>query len=230
MIRKSKLKDLPQPIREEIERYAKKRNSSISSDSGEQHSLEYNLLQNPESSDEEYRISEQVAALLAKLNESELRPIGHQFDTMILSCKYQGVHCTNLTKKSFWSSFWHYKYGNCFTFNPKVINGEEQKGLTTAKTGPSDGLVLEIDVEQYEYIDQLTQDAGAIIHISPRGNMPFPFEEGIHLSPGFSTYLGMRLVQIKKVDRFGNTSCVSIDTKNTIYADKYNTSYSKMVR
>ena len=56
-----------------------------------------------------------------------------------------------------------------------------------------------MNIEQYEYVDQLTQTAGAAVLISERGKMPFPYEEGISVAPGFSTSLGIRMVTIKVV-------------------------------
>ena len=53
-----------------------------------------------------------------------------------------------------------------------------------------------MDIEQQEYIDQLTQNAGAVVLISVRGKMPFPYEEGLSLAPGFATSMGLRLVCI----------------------------------
>ncbi|KXJ09849.1 Amiloride-sensitive sodium channel subunit beta [Exaiptasia diaphana] len=92
------------------------------------------------------------------------------------------------------------------------------------------GLTLEVDIQQHEYINKLTQEAGAVLHISPRGDMPFPYEEGIDLAPGFSTSLGMRLIRIKRKDRFGNESCIATnkDSNVNLYARKFNTSYSTM--
>lgn len=57
------------------------------------------------------------------------------------------------------------------------------------------GLSLQVDIQQYEYLNQLTHDAGAVLHISHRGDMPFPYEEGISLAPGYSTSIGLRLVR-----------------------------------
>jgi len=51
-----------------------------------------------------------------------------------------------------------------------------------------------MDIEQHEYIDQLTQTAGAAVLISPRGQMPFPYEEGLSLAPGYATSMGLRMV------------------------------------
>lgn len=60
------------------------------------------------------------------------------------------------------------------------------------------GLELELDIQQKEYVE-LTEDAGIVLHISPRGQMAFPFEEGLSLAPGFSTSIGLRRVIIKSI-------------------------------
>jgi len=51
-----------------------------------------------------------------------------------------------------------------------------------------------MDIEQHEYIDQLTQNAGIAVLISVRGQMPFPYEEGLSLAPGYATSMGLKLV------------------------------------
>lgn len=53
---------------------------------------------------------------------------------------------------------------------------------------------MELYVNQDEYVDQLSPEAGYRIVISPPGVMPFPFEEGISVVPGLSTSIGIRKV------------------------------------
>ncbi|KAK3722842.1 hypothetical protein QZH41_007800 [Actinostola sp. cb2023] len=91
------------------------------------------------------------------------------------------------------------------------------------------GLTIEMDIEQQEYIDQLTQNAGAVVLISVRGKMPFPYEEGLSLAPGFATSMGLRLVHINRVDPFKNQSCMRNDSipNENIYSKQYNVTYSK---
>jgi len=47
----------------------------------------------PDSLDRDFKITEQIAALLAIQKESKLAPLGHQFSSMIRSCRYKGVNC-----------------------------------------------------------------------------------------------------------------------------------------
>ena len=56
------------------------------------------------------------------------------------------------------------------------------------------GLILEINIEQHEYIGQLTQEAGMRVLISKQGEFPSPLEKGFSISPGYSTSVGMRQV------------------------------------
>ena len=60
---------------------------------------------------------------------------------------------------------------------------------------PYAGLTLELNVEQEEYIGLLTPEAGIRMDISTQGEMPFPLERGISLSPGYATMIGLRKVR-----------------------------------
>ena len=57
------------------------------------------------------------------------------------------------------------------------------------------GLTLELNVEQEEYIGLMTPEAGIRMDISTQGEMPFPLERGISLSPGYATMIGLRKVR-----------------------------------
>ena len=53
---------------------------------------------------------------------------------------------------------------------------------------------MELNVEQNEYISGLTLDAGIRVHVGNQGEMPFPYEKGFSVSPGFSTSVGLTKV------------------------------------
>lgn len=59
---------------------------------------------------------------------------------------------------------------------------------------PLKGLKLNLFIESFQYVPELSQTAGARIVIHNQGEMPFPDEEGINLVPGFSTSVGVRRV------------------------------------
>ena len=39
----------------------------------------------------------------------------------------------------FWTTFWHYKYGNCFVFNSGEVDGVKVYPLKSNNPGPSQG-------------------------------------------------------------------------------------------
>lgn len=54
---------------------------------------------------------------------------------------------------------------------------------------------LEINIEQDEYLDHFTPEAGIRIDISSQGYMPFPMERGLSIPAGFATAIGLRKVK-----------------------------------
>ena len=64
----------------------------------------------------------------------------------------------------------------------------ERDGLRVA------GLTMLLNVQQYEYVPQAGDTAGVIVSILPQHQMPFPEDDGIMVSPGHATSIG--LVQV----------------------------------
>lgn len=58
----------------------------------------------------------------------------------------------------------------------------------------SSGLNVELNIEQDEYLDSFTPEAGVRVDITNQGQMPFPLERGLSLAPGFATAIGLRKV------------------------------------
>ena len=61
------------------------------------------------------------------------------------------------------------------------------------------GLELLLNLEQSEYIGELADRAGARIVVHDQAKMPFPDEEGISVSPGTATEIGLRKVNILQI-------------------------------
>ena len=57
------------------------------------------------------------------------------------------------------------------------------------------GLVLEMSVEQDDYITALTQTAGLRVIVHDQNAMPFPELQGINVSPG--THADIRIKQVR---------------------------------
>ena len=58
----------------------------------------------------------------------------------------------------------------------------------------SPGLKLTLNIEESEYVAELSHDVGARISILPQEQMPFPDDEGISVMPGRVTFIGLRKV------------------------------------
>ena len=58
------------------------------------------------------------------------------------------------------------------------------------------GLQLELNAEQYEYVSELTDETGIRVFIGTQNVMPFPYELGISVAPGYSTGVMLRKVNV----------------------------------
>lgn len=57
------------------------------------------------------------------------------------------------------------------------------------------GLQVIININQAEYSDMIGDTAGVRMVIHPQNRMPFPEDEGITISPGRATSVGIRQVR-----------------------------------
>ena len=53
------------------------------------------------------------------------------------------------------------------------------------------GLTMTVNVQQYEYVKQAGDTAGIVVVILPQNLMPFPEDDGILISPGHATSIGI---------------------------------------
>ena len=60
------------------------------------------------------------------------------------------------------------------------------------------GLTLDLFIEQDEYIKQLSEEAGVKVVIVDSNKHPFPFQEGVAVSPGAATAIALRKVRVCK--------------------------------
>jgi len=54
---------------------------------------------------------------------------------------------------------------------------------------------MTVNVQQYEYVPQAGDTAGVVVVILPQNQMPFPEDDGILVSPGHATSIGILQVQ-----------------------------------
>lgn len=75
------------------------------------------------------------------LTTEELKGIGFNLTTMMLTCFFNGIVCG--PDDFLW--FYNYNYGNCYVFNTnKFQNGTKRNRRTTTRYGRGSGLVLEL--------------------------------------------------------------------------------------
>ncbi|KAG8189719.1 hypothetical protein JTE90_019667 [Oedothorax gibbosus] len=117
---------------------------------------------------------------------------GHQAKDFIRFCSFNGVECSH---KDF-AVFADDTFGNCFSFN-KVNFSEEP--LRSSFVGPNSGLNLELDVQSDEYV-WLSQSVGARVVIHDPYHEPETQVEGINVSPGFETSIGVSKVLNKRLE------------------------------
>ncbi|XP_072030473.1 epithelial sodium channel subunit beta-like [Amphiura filiformis] len=172
---------------------------------------------------EEFKTRQMLITLLANKTLEERQEIGHQLDDMLLSCEWKGYPCSpgNFTQ------FYHYKYGNCYTFNSNMFGHSTQ--LYTNRPGPLYGLSLELNAQQGEYMQGITATAGFKVVIHSPNEMPFPEDHGLSISPGFETSIGVRVVDIARLEKPWADCVYSIKKDipfEDFYTDNYGVDYS----
>lgn len=56
------------------------------------------------------------------------------------------------------------------------------------------GLKLHVNIEQYEYVSKLTDEAGARVFIGTQNEMSFPYYTGLSAASGYTTGIMLRKV------------------------------------
>ncbi|XP_053382877.1 degenerin unc-8-like [Mercenaria mercenaria] len=170
--------------------------------------------------DDSHMASFAYSSAASTMSTDEFQWYGHQKRDLILSCTWQGMSCSP-------ANFTYHRsqmYGNCYTINT-FNNGNA--ALSTNYAGPLMGLVLELNIEQDEYIAALSPDAGVRITIHPRGTYPFPEDDGISVPPGFKTSIGIAKTELTRLPPpHGDCGSSGLDVTN-LYVRDFGTSYSK---
>ncbi|RXM97502.1 Amiloride-sensitive sodium channel subunit alpha [Acipenser ruthenus] len=178
--------------------------------------------------DHEYSYSLDYA--LSKLSIENQAEAGQQLEDMLLSCKFHGSRCD----KSFFSTFLHHKFGNCYTFNSLTKMGSRgqlmrREVLNATKAGFSYGLVLELFIEQDEYLELLSHAAGLRFIIHDQKDMPFPEDDGVNIPPGQESDLAIVKVHVRRLKAPYASKCSNGDGIQNYYRDAYKVGYTREV-
>ncbi|KAK0046492.1 amiloride-sensitive sodium channel subunit beta [Biomphalaria pfeifferi] len=169
--------------------------------------------------DDEYLASMAYSYITAKLNQSIVENAGHRKNDFIASCKFDSRFCSPAN----FSYLHNHKYGNCYTFNHLY----EKTTQETKFPGPGHGLVLELFIDQGQYVANLAPEAGARVVIHKKGTMPFPEDEGIAVMPGQSISIGIRQVTYNRLQPPHGT-CSESQMTTDYYAKYKGTTLSKL--
>ncbi|EDO36191.1 predicted protein [Nematostella vectensis] len=138
-------------------------------------------------------IEDKIVQYLSMSDTTKLMKAGHVFRELVFRCVWNGFVCNKGDFLKYWRPFWHWRYGNCYTFNQGVdVNGTELPSLASSKPGPMYGLTLDLFIDQEQYIIPLSQEAGVKVLLSDQRNIPFPFTHGFTVQPGVSASAGIR--------------------------------------
>ncbi|KAH9491440.1 hypothetical protein Btru_032187 [Bulinus truncatus] len=143
-------------------------------------------------------------------NETIRNVLGHQIDDMLLQCSFAGRKC-------FWSNFTRIhsaNYGNCYTL--------QYSKFISRKSGPEGGLELTFYLETEEYIPGISNGKGMQIVIHEQGTIPFPKDEGLAVSAGFQTFIGLRMIEVSRLGE-PYSPCTSTDN----FVSTYNKTYTR---
>ncbi|XP_064616308.1 amiloride-sensitive sodium channel subunit gamma-2-like [Liolophura sinensis] len=153
--------------------------------------------------DPQYQAMEEFKSLYGGEDSNNKVALGHQLEDMLISCSYAGLQCG----KEHFTVSQSNMFGNCFSFNNDVNNI-----LTSRRTGNDNGLSLILYLENAEYIPGLTSGYGARLVIGQPGQMVLAEYNGLYLSAGAETDVGLRLINITRQGKpYGD--CVS-DSEN----------------
>ncbi|KAL1477058.1 hypothetical protein MTO96_036063, partial [Rhipicephalus appendiculatus] len=119
-------------------------------------------------------------------NRAWLRTLGHQFVDTFVNCSYHGWDCRDAT---LYRNVTDLMYNNCFCF----LCDHKPRVDYNAMSSPYDGLVVTLNAELNEYLPTSYQ-AGFIAMVHLHGTRYSLCEDGIFLTPGHTTYVGLNML------------------------------------
>lgn len=179
---------------------------NLSFDANETSSSEYDSSETEMETDSEFLATSirddtfrKEMAILALSEGERISKYGHTFDDMVMKCKWKKIY--NCKKRKFWRHFWHWRYGNCFSFN----TGKIPRQVT--KAGVYEGLSLKINLQEDEFLSN-TESAGLLLHVGEKGRYIDLESDGYNISPGSVYSAIIHQTRMRRVDPFNNLSCI----------------------
>ncbi|GFS14870.1 amiloride-sensitive sodium channel subunit gamma [Elysia marginata] len=155
-------------------------------------------------------IEDEFRFLYSTMGRTERYEMGHDIDNLLMECTFRGITCTADQFRLVQTA----QYGNCYTL--------ENKRYISTVGGPDDGLTLYLFMEDDEYLHGITNSMGYQVHIHNIGELPNPYSEGLSVSAGMETFIGLKKVNIERQGHPYGT-CI----ENEDFKDLYNITYTQ---
>ena len=124
----------------------------------------------------------------ADFNETVKLAMAHSLNETLLSCEFQGQPCD-------WGH-WGYmivgSYGVCYEYNGFLSTAEIYN--VVRNTGPENGLIMKLWLDQDEYIPGLSEISGFHLYVLEHDYAVVPDHATLSISPGMATF-----VEISKI-------------------------------
>ncbi|KAL4237177.1 hypothetical protein ACF0H5_005557 [Mactra antiquata] len=144
-----------------------------------------------------------------KLPRGKRHRAGHLLGDMLLSCTFNDKMCYARNFTLYPTSM----YGNCYTL--------DSDKLVARRPGPNGGLTLMINLQTDEFIHGITNGYGAKLVVHDAGTIPLPEQEGIFVSAGTETNIGLKKTTVSRLG-YPYGKCRDGDGFNKLYGMGYN--------
>ncbi|GFT58735.1 FMRFamide-activated amiloride-sensitive sodium channel [Nephila pilipes] len=138
------------------------------------------------------------------LSKEDRRKLGHQANSFITSCTFNGESCS----VSNFSDHSSIEFGNCFTFNGR--NETNTEVLQTSYIGPNSGLDITLNLEVPDY-SPITSSIGARIVVHEANAQPEPEDYGFNINPGFETSVAIQQISMHRLPHPYRDRCYSYE-------------------
>ncbi|XP_060580389.1 FMRFamide-activated amiloride-sensitive sodium channel-like [Ruditapes philippinarum] len=139
--------------------------------------------------------------------------MGHQIKDFI---QYVSFAKREQNIKEYVKQFTTSAYGNCYTLDDKKFQ--------SWRSGPESGIKLTLNLEIDEYVERFSSGYGVRIVFHEPGTYPMPVEEGLTISAGFETSIGLRAINVTRLgEPYGHCTVQG----GEMFRKKYNLTYSK---
>eukprot|EP00128_Syssomonas_multiformis_P001357 Colp12_sorted_trinity150504_noHs@25835 len=147
-------------------------------------------------------------SIMSSLSESQIRSCAHNLTDLLVKATFPNFDF-NFTSDV--ADFYNPNYGVCYT-----INGNQR--FTNYISGSSNGLTLLFNLQYNEYIP-VTQSSGLVIVVHDPSTSPEPQYNGMLISPGEFTHVGLRRVETSLLGPpYGTCSSTATGENNTLYS------------